>query len=250
MKLLISLLSVLAFVAGSAISQDGNDQAETALRLKMAEPALADRRVLGAIFDDRHIIDAAIAVHQRALKLPIEKRYDYLADWVLPGSNHETFRLALEFTSTHPAPPASDADPVDARRLLIGEQSGRSRIQIGGNLVSPAMDLVNVAEKLGRLDELRARIEQAAALNDKQKRCRFALLILVDIAREESSAALNSLDQLFSLVEAGKHVEFSERWPETLALWLAVRHPDTREAARELLHYIFLRQADPSSESA
>ena len=64
------------------------------------------RRVLGAIFADQHVDDAAIDVHRFALTMPPEQRFEYLANWVLPGSDHETFRLAVDFSPTHPAPPA------------------------------------------------------------------------------------------------------------------------------------------------
>ena len=94
--------------------------------------AASDSRALSTIFDDRHIAGNALTVHWRALKMPVEKRFQYLSNWVLPSVGHDTIRVALDFTPTHPAPPVGGGERADIDRLQIAEESGHSRVQIGG----------------------------------------------------------------------------------------------------------------------
>jgi hypothetical protein len=86
-RIFLTLL-VLALMLANASSQD----------LRSA----ADRQAVGAIFDDVYIADAALEIHQRAAAMPIEERFQYLANWVLPGIDHDTIRVALDFAPTHP----------------------------------------------------------------------------------------------------------------------------------------------------
>ena len=67
-------------------------------------PDTATRRWLGQIFDDRHVSDSALVVHRRAATLPPPERFAALASYVLPGPDHDTLRLSLDFTPTNPAP--------------------------------------------------------------------------------------------------------------------------------------------------
>ena len=207
-----------------------------------AARALSDRKALGELFADRHVPESALFVHRRAGELPLEARYKRLAEWVLPGEDHAGLRLALDFTPTHPAPPVADDDPLDAQRVGQAAKSGKSRIQTGGNLVAPALDLVATARQLGNLDELRRRVEQAPQTDDWSRRARLAMLAIVDMAGEQPQAAIESLDKLFALVEAGDHTEFAERWPETLATHAALLNPATRNSGRDLAYHLLLRQ--------
>ncbi|HVX63889.1 MAG TPA: DUF1583 domain-containing protein [Pirellulales bacterium] len=202
----------------------------------------AMRPALGAIFSERHVPDSALFAHRRAAALPPEARYAWLADWVLPGEDHAGLRLALDFTPTHPAPPVADDSPLDVQRVAQAEQSGDSRIQTGGNLVAPALELVEVAQRLGKLDEVRRRVEQAPQTDDWSRRARLAMLAIVDMAREQPNAANESLDKLLALLEAGDHTDFSQRWPETLATHAALFNLATRNAGRNLAYHLLLRQ--------
>jgi hypothetical protein len=214
-----------------------------------AERAEAARAALGEIFAERHVADSALYVHRLAAAMSLEERYAYLSAWVLPGVDHAGLRMALDYTPTHPAPPAADDHPLDARRLALASQSSQSRVQTGGNLVAPALDLVEAARQLGRLDDVRRRVEQAPQADDFSRRARLAMLAIVDLARQEPPSALDSLDQLLALVEAGSHTEFSERWPETLATHAALLDPATRNAARDLAHFLLVKQLRSGPDS-
>jgi hypothetical protein len=202
----------------------------------------ARQQALGELFAERHILDSALWVHRQAMAMPAEQRFDYLAAWVLPGPDHAALRLALDFTPTNPSPPAMDRDALDQLRLDLAARSGRSAVQLGGNLVSPALDLVETARELGKLDEIRRRVEQAPAAEDGQRRAKLAMLALIDIARQDFQLASESLFLLFALVESGEHTDFVQRWPETLAIHAALPHAETRDVGRDIAYQLFLRQ--------
>ena len=63
-----------------------------------------DRSALGAIFDDDHVAQEALQIHERAMRLDDSARFDFLARWVLPSEDHRTLRMECEFTQTCPAP--------------------------------------------------------------------------------------------------------------------------------------------------
>ena len=209
----------------------------------------ADRQALGDLFADRHIDDSALTVHRQAMAMPVEPRYAFLSQWVLPGPDHATLRLSLDFTPTHPAPPVADKDPWDQQRLAIAAQAGWSRVPTGGNLISPALDLIAAADQLGRLDEVRQRVEQTPAYDPYHQRARLAMLAMIDIASEQFEPAVESLFELFSATEAADHTAFAQRLPETLATHVALLHPETFAAGRELAYFLFLRQARNGTDS-
>jgi hypothetical protein len=193
---------------------------------------------ISAIVDDRHILDSALRVHRLAATTSDEQRYDFLAEWVLPGNSHDTTRLALDFTTTQPAPIVLGA---------LGEEApwndGQEvRVQTGGKLVSPALDLIETANALGRLRELRARIEGVESQGELQQRARLTMLALVDLAAGDHERAAAQLDELFSRVEAETYDAFHRRWPETLAVHGGLQHERTRDAAAEMLYRMLQSQ--------
>lgn len=202
-----------------------------------AQPPDADRRALGVIFDDRHVEDSALFIHRLAADMPADERYGFLARWVLPGPDHATFRLALDFTPTHPAPAVAIAG---AEEPPISE--GRTRVQTGGRLVSPALDLVEAAASLGRLETLGSHIEQREIHGELQERSRLAMLGLVHLAAKDFDRALIYFEDLFRRVAAKSYAEFAGRWPETLAVHACMQHPETREAATGTLYRMLQSQ--------
>ncbi len=193
-----------------------------------------DSRVaIGAIVADCHVPDSAIEVHHRALSLAAADRYKYLAHWVLPGESHDTFRVTPDFTPTHPAPPASENDAIDAMRIEVAKRRGETRVQTGGNLISPALDLIAVARELGKLAELRKRVETAVSQISSQQRARLSLLALIDIAIGDFDTALREFDALFALIEANQEHTLSARSAELLAIHGANAYPQTHSFARD-----------------
>ncbi len=216
----ISML-FLVLVATSDLAQDVNSS--------------RDAHAMSAIFGDEHIAENAFTVHRRAMKMPDEARYEYLVNWVLPGTNHADLRLALCFAPTNPAPQFEEGDSIFLRKLQTGKSSSILRKQTGGFPVAPALDLIEVAVELGKLDEIRSRIDQAPVGLEMQQRHRLSMLALVDIARHDFDSAIASIDDLFARVKARTYPNLSERWPETLVVWAGIHHPETRGPVQGLL---------------
>lgn len=209
----------------------------------------SDRGALARIFNDFHTVDAALPVHRRAAQMPVRTRYEYLTDWVLPNDDHATFRLVSDFTPTNPAAPFADAHPVDARRLDRARGSGDSRIQLGGHLVSPAIDLIEAAQELDCLDQLREQVEKTRPAIDAQQRCRITLLALIDIARRDFESAKAGIEELHLRAKATKSDPFQRREPETLAILHGLRHRETRGIVGDLLYFLLECEVRPHVET-
>jgi Tol biopolymer transport system component len=229
------LLTVLLLCGWAAVCQG-----ETAA----AEPS---RAAIGAIVADRHTADSALAVHLQALEMPPADRYAFLKRWVLPDESHQTMRVTLDFTPTHPAPPVARHSPADALRIEQSRQRGTTRVQIGGNLISPALDLIAVAKELKKLDELRIGVEQMAPQNEPQQRARLALLALIDIESGQFDAALSHLDALYPLVEANNEHTLASHAADLLAIHGALAHAPTRSFARDAAANLYGRAVRISS---
>lgn len=201
-----------------------------------------DRQLLGAVFADRHTQDSALDAHWAAMAMPPEQRFEYLSRWVLPGDDHDTIRIAMDFSQMHPAP------PVAAMHAAVGGTSDptpderKSRIHMGGNAVSPALDLIRVAAELGKLKQVRDRLEAHSHTNQQQRKARAALLAVIDLHNREFDTALKSLDELFNLLETEKQVGFKSHWPETTAFAVAVHYLEAHEGIRDLLTRLILGQ--------
>ena len=195
------------------------------------------RQSLAAVFADAHIRDAALYVCQRAAAMSPEDRLEYLADWVLPGDSHASFRLSMDFTPVNPAP------VINAGRGHHGDSpnkqaSSHRRMVVGGDLVSPAIDLVNAARQLGALKELQARITNSAANDTTAVRCRQTMTILTKIADGQFDAAEEQLADLHAQFVQLDRSQVTTRCPETLAIYVGIQHAQTRDIAQELLSYL------------
>ena len=88
--------------------------------------------------------------------------------------SHDNIRLTASFAATHEATPSIT----------------------GMNLVSPTVDLLDVAQKIGRLEELIAAIEHCQVTTEQQQRSKLALLTLAKKRQRDFPAALSALGEL------------------------------------------------------
>ena len=180
-------------------------------KLKNPVRPAADRLVLNEILGEETVSTNVLAVREHAASLPEEERYRFLAEWVLPGTSHGTFRVNGAFTSTYP-----------------GGVRGDER---GGQLVSPAYDLVDTAARLKRLDEVRDHVTAFTVTDEYQIRARYALLFLVEAARGDHEAAAAACDGLLTLREKNASFRYQSLWPESV---VAFRNPRSTETQRIL----------------
>ncbi|APZ92953.1 DUF1583 domain-containing protein [Fuerstiella marisgermanici] len=171
------------------------------------DPAVS--RAIGAIFGEDHIVESAYGVHQRSLAMSPQDRYQFLSDWVLPHDSHDAIRVLVDFMPTHPA----------------GNDGGE-----GGNLVSPALDLVRSAAEIDRLAELSAKVEMLSPTSTLGQKNRIALLVLIAIQKNQSDVGLKLIDEFLKLSAATELDDVRHRSAEALLFHVGRSVPDIYEA--------------------
>ncbi len=137
-----------------------------------------DAEVADAVFGTQVLSENAAAVCEQAALLDADQRFEFLAEWVLPGPRHSGFRLSGEFSQTRPAPITKTAN------------GGPDR-----SLVSPVFDLLDAAVETGRVAELRDRVAAITdSANGLQQRSRAALLLMLSLEAGDREAAGASFD--------------------------------------------------------
>lgn len=180
-------------------------------------------------FDEQILSDNVLETCRRAALMGEEDRFAFLKGWVLPSSTHQSIRLQADFSPTHPAPVV---DGLFALKSSDFKTNAR-RVQTGGELVSPAIELIRVARNLERLNEIRTEIAGLQPDSIEQRKAQTSLLTILAIAEHNDQSADESLRQLLALAAAHPGRE-PERDPEAVALWVA-RHVKTlRETAHDL----------------
>ncbi len=195
------------------------------------------RVALGVMFDDEHVAQDALRVHIRAMGMDPETRFEMLSRWVLPSADHQTLRMQIEFTPTCPGP----ANDLTRNRVASeGEASAEHANPVsnhrkcsGGDLVCPAMDLVNVARHLQRLVEIETVVEQWSVRSAEDEKSRNSFLLLTAIARDDQNAAEQRMREMLALATNSPGFAL-ERHAEAVAVWAGGDYPATRELAREL----------------
>jgi hypothetical protein len=189
---------------------------------------------MGAIFAERHVPDSVLHVHRKAMRMAAADRFEFLADWVLPGKHHAAIRLALDFAPTHPAPPwASEVVADVSRQDLAGNRP--NRVETAGKLISPVLDLVDAAAAIGALDQLSERVGRVRTDSAVEQRAQQTVQVLIEIARRDFSAANKTLDELLPAVGGIHARDPLDRTAATLVAWAALQHAETRETAREFV---------------
>ncbi len=198
-----------------------------------ASASAADRRARHDLIGESFYALEAGDVIDRALPREPGERYAALAAWVLAAPEHPVWRLAGEFTPSFPAVSAvgksGKAGPVE-----------RPRMQTGGTLRAPAIELMAAARAAGKLDDLSARIEAARIESGVSpsdfEPGKLALLGLVAIERADDDAATKALTAMARLPRALPMTRSAwMRWPDLVLAARALDRPALRPAAVALL---------------
>ncbi len=191
----------------------------------------AVRSALGKILTEDRVAHSAYQVCEHTMRLPDEERFEQLTIYVLPSVDHDTLRLLFDMTPTCPAPVVEsvlDSTPIEGATPRFS----------GGEFASPALELIRMAAKLGRLPELRQRIENWQPPKAEDRRCVAAMMIAIACAERDFPDAQTHLLSLIELsrVNLGDRLELQ---PEALGLWAAAEHPELRSLAEELSAVLF-----------
>ena len=184
-------------------------------------------RAVAAIFGDEHVQQKALQIHLKAAAMPLERQFAFLSRWVLPSDEHNSLRMQIDFTQSYPA-------PGNVRKAL---PPGRM-IASGADLIAPAVDLVNVASQLNRLEQIRSVAESWQPAVGEDQKSRAAFMSIIAIAQKDFAAAETHVRQLLELATS-LPVTQRERGPEAIVVWFARQHNATREAARDLAVRLF-----------
>ena len=199
---------------------------------RTARSGSSDQDFHGALwfaFEESILSDNALEICRRAALMEDEDRYEFLKQWVLPSTTHSSLRLQADFSPTHPAPSVDGL--FTTAKASHADRSGR--IQVGGELVSPAIELIRVASGLGRLTEIRTAVEGLRSESTEQQKAQVAMLTVIAIAENNDQSADEHLRQLLTLATAHPGRE-PERDPEAVALWAARHVAALQETARDL----------------
>jgi len=216
MKLLRTLLCVTWLLMADRVS---------ALQPQQTPSAPKPRQV-AALFEEDILADNAAAVCGRAAKLSDEPRFDRLMSWVLPSEDHSTIRMTGDFTQTNPAP-GNEFDATAEHAL-------------GGRIVSPVFELLDLAKKSDRLIELLQKVDAVPEPGkEEQLRAKAALQTMIHLELEKNDEAAKATDQLLQLVRKSRPKAVAEMWPETLVVYRHVVRKQTAPGIDELLSFLF-----------
>ena len=104
--------------------------------------ASSNVRAKATLCGEEFLAENVRRIRRHAASLPDNQAYQFLADWVCPSASHTAIRLTGEFTPTDPSPLAFHLEPQ------------RYRSKSGGEFVSPVADLLVLARKLNKLNQL------------------------------------------------------------------------------------------------
>ena len=161
-----------------------------------AKPVIRSQSVQAAlheIFADQHCPESALSICRRAQQMAVAEQYDYLFRQVFPTTAPEatqlpTVRIVIDFTPTDPAPPFASGNP-----------SNGTRVSTGGQLVSPALALVDAAEAAGKFADLLNHLETVPENNLLSQKNRAALIVMVYTRQGEQQKAIEELERFCKL---------------------------------------------------
>ena len=183
--------------------------------------ASAIRQILGEVAFEQ----AAESICRQTRRLKPQARYTALLRHVVPEFG--PLRLEAAFTPTDPAPNSGEA-------LSISNPPATC----GGQLVSPALDLVEVATEINQLDALLEAIEAAPRGSLIQNKKQSALRILIFLSQQDIAAALTELDHFSRLCAELQPADLRHCASELVVFERCVHDPACSELAIPLIERV------------
>lgn len=205
-----------------------------------------DSLALHQLFGETHLVANAHRICEAARRQSDLSGYELLADWVLPGESHPTIRLIGDFRSTG-FPQAGENPQVTVWNKLASEKVLIQLLQ-REILESPALQLIESAHATGKLRDLRKRIQAIRATDSDSRRSKLALLFLVDVAREDSTACRTAFEEFVdSSIDADRD-DLRTCWSEFLLFWAGMHSPQTRKMVGEYYFNLYRDPVDTNSD--
>lgn len=189
-----------------------------------------DRIARHAIFEEAGLRDNTLFVAATARSMLPRERFEYLVGWVLPNADHQTFRVTGEFGTTNP--------PSDGSSLSTSLEG----LATGVAVLSPAVELIQLGQELGRFDELQNRISAVAVSSDdiQQDYLKATLLFLINVGRQDFEAATLDFDRVIDAAMKLDSGSVEVRWPALLMLSAVVDGSD-EDIRRHVSEFFFSR---------
>lgn len=178
---------------------------------------VADRRLVQDIFGEFTHEHSPAEQIARSRTLPPDQAYELLRGWVLPSPERDVFRLYCQRNPTTGGGATANGLTSDL-------------------LQCPAIELVAVAERCGKLAELKQSITEVNAEQPIVERGKWAMASLAAIQSGELDVAEQSMRKLFALLESGlpKTLSRGDRAPEFVVIAQAMQKPELQFAAADL----------------
>jgi hypothetical protein len=210
-------ISILAIIIAFDVRNSPADESST-------------RHAMSLVFGEEILSTNVLQIVRTTQQRSPEERFQLLFDWVLPSKHHQQIRLNSEFTS------------LTELTRNIDDTAGMPIAVCGKHLLSPALNLVEVAIATRRLDELRTQVLACQPTGEVQERCKLALLAIVEIHRGDGAQARKLIEALETRLDASTFGDIQSRWPETLVLTVAVEHSELWDICEVILNRILTRQ--------
>ena len=183
----------------------------------------ADRRLVNSILSEGIFEHDVAGILAEARGLPPEQAYDKLLAWVLPSPDHSGGRLYYEFAA------ARDAGTSNRQEMRC-----------------PAVELMAVAEQLGKLDELTTAIGEIETFGPVAERAKIALAALAAMQSGDLELAHAVMANLYEYITKGlsKELPARDRAAELVVAWQAVKHPALQFAAWDITDQLVSKQRD------
>lgn len=193
-----------------------------------------ERHAYSRVIDEKFQVEAVEDILAETRTLTSDDRHHSLAKWVLPNDEHVQLRLYGTFTNSNGVP---SHDVIQTELTgTAGSRPGSSRVYASPELEAPVLDLIRIAKETGRLDDLRSHAEPQTDDDSVQKRSRLALRLLIEIAAGQVEEAKISLRQMIELLPTLTVVSSTaERWPELVAGYSGLNHPELRSETLPLM---------------
>lgn len=187
-----------------------------------ARPAIA---VMESLIGPEVLSDNLVVVRRVAAGLDVDARFDFLAAWVLPSTDHANVRLTGWFPSTQPkfVSPITNA----ANRLEADLP------------VSPAIDLLHAAVESKRTKELADRLSDLPEEDTSQQRAKQTMAFMLAIATEDEAETTRQLSALTSSVANRGSDDGRTWWPETTAAAFTMQQTEAPKGFEELIAQLY-----------
>jgi hypothetical protein len=200
------------------------------------------RRARRALIDEWFYSLEAGEVLAAVRKLAPGERYEKLAAWVLPAPDRPAWRLSGELSASFPAPECAKEGATQDSSAANGfsKSGGESRLETGGQITAPALELVATAQAAGKLDALADRVRSVKigreAESPEFERARLCMLGLIQVARRDDEGVLKTITAIEPLLaKLSPMAPVHARWPDLLLATRALERAELRIRAAALL---------------